>query len=154
MENAFSSYSFCSSSLLSTFLHSLQCNTTSNPHRWTVGGVYFQVCYGHLGIWRCGFLITMLVRINPNLIRQNEKWRGDGGNQELVYSCLGAVQNNSLNCPGSVFTSLRLLYSLRCFSLCLSVWMLILLIVICTKLFLASFHLFFDVLEPTTNWDD
>lgn len=120
MENVPSSFILYSSTLaLISPPHSPQCNTTSNPHRWTVVRVYSQQCSGHLGIWRCCVLITLLVRINPNLIRLNEKWRWDGRNQKSVYSCLGAVQNNPLNCPGSVFTSLHLLLSQMSLSLSL-----------------------------------
>lgn len=139
------------SSLFSPPPHPLQRNTASKPHRWTVS-VYFQECYGHLGIWRCCVVITPLVKINQDLIRPNEKWRGDGGNQELVYSCLGAVQNNPLKCPGSALTSLRLLLPL---SVCMNAhvahchfWP------NCFWPRFTFFFFFFDVLEPTLNWAD
>ena len=105
-------------SLFSPPTHPLQRNTASNPSQMNSWWYLFSGAFWTFGgaRWFC-VLITLLVRINPNLIRPNEKWREDRRKQELVYSCLGAVQNNSLNCPGLALTSLRLLSQM---SLCMN----------------------------------
>lgn len=92
-------------SSLSPLLSSSTSSATkhaSNCSRWTIGGVYFQECCGHLGVWWCCVLITCL---SESIQVSWDRMKNDG-KMEGTESLFPAVQNDSLKCPRSAFPSL------------------------------------------------